>query len=110
MKTTPSPEAIPLAETVVDALSRGAWKEVTDRFDTRMRNGLTGEGLAAAWAQIIGTAGAYQRRGETKAARAADITITNTPLAFEAGDFTARISFRDNHTIAGLYILPQGES
>jgi len=110
MNTTPSPEAITLAEAVVDAVSRGAWEEVTDRFDTQMRDGLTGEGLAAAWAQIIGMAGAFQRRGETKAARAADITITNTPLAFEAGDFTARISFRDDHTIAGLYILPQGES
>ena len=110
MNTTPSSDAIPMAETVIDALSRGAWDEVTDRFDTQMRHGLTGEGLAAAWAQIIGMAGAYERRGETEAERAADITITNTPLAFEAGDFIARISFRDDQTIAGLYILPQGES
>ena len=26
--------------------------------------------------------------------------------AFEAGEFTTRISFRDDHTIAGLFILP----
>jgi hypothetical protein len=26
-------------------------------------------------------------------------------LAFEAGDFVARITFRDDQTIAGLYIL-----
>jgi hypothetical protein len=25
---------------------------------------------------------------------------------FEAGEFTARISFRDDQTIAGLFILP----
>jgi hypothetical protein len=37
--------------------------------------------------------------------RAGDFTITNTPLAFEAGDFVARITFRDDRTIAGLYIL-----
>ncbi|MEO8907814.1 MAG: DUF3887 domain-containing protein [Microbacteriaceae bacterium] len=110
MNTAPLPEAVTLAETVIDALSRGAWGEVTDRFDAKMRGGLTGEGLATAWAQVIGMAGAYEHRGKTEAARAADITITNTPLVFEAGNFTARISFRDDHTIAGLYILPRGES
>jgi len=66
---------------------------------------LTEEGLAEAWAHIIGLAGAYQGRGETDAARAADFTTTNTPLAFEAGDFIARITFRDDQTIAGLFIL-----
>jgi hypothetical protein len=106
MNTTPLPEAVTLAETVIDDLSHGLWQEVVNRFDTQMRDGLTADGLAAAWAQIIGLAGAYEHRAETEAARAADITITNTPLGFEAGDFTARISFRDDQTIAGLYILP----
>jgi len=106
MNTTPLPEAITLTETIIDALSQGSWDEVTNRFDTQMRDRLTGDGLAAAWAQIIGMAGAYEHRGETEIARAADITITNTPLAFEAGNFTARISFHDDQTIAGLYILP----
>jgi hypothetical protein len=106
MSTTPLPEAVALAETVLDALASGAWGDVTSHFDEQMRNGLTSDGLAAAWAQIVGMAGAYEHRGKTEAARAADITITNTPLAFEAGDFTARISFRDDQTIAGLYIVP----
>lgn len=110
MNTTPLPEAVTLAETVIEALSRGAWNEVTDRLDAKLREGLSAEAVAAAWAQVIGLAGAYKSRGETVAARAAEITITNTPLAFEAGDFTARISFHDDQAIAGLYILPQGES
>jgi hypothetical protein len=33
------------------------------------------------------------------------MTITDTPLVFEAGDYTARITFRDDRTIAGLHIL-----
>lgn len=33
------------------------------------------------------------------------LTITNTPLSFEAGDLTARITFREDRTIAGLYFL-----
>jgi hypothetical protein len=106
MNTTPLPEAVPLAEAIIDSLTRGAWDEVTDQFDKKMREGLAGDGLAAAWAQIVGMAGAYDHRGQTEASRAADITVTNTPLEFQAGDFTARISFRDDQTIAGLYIIP----
>ncbi|HEY0258676.1 MAG TPA: DUF3887 domain-containing protein [Lacisediminihabitans sp.] len=105
MNTVPLPEAATLAEAVIDELSTGRWDEVAERFDSQMRERLGSEGLAAAWAQVIGLAGAYERRGEVEAARAADVTITNTPLAFEAGDFTARISFRDDQTIAGLYLL-----
>ncbi len=70
-----------------------------------MRAGLTEEGLAEAWAYLAGLAGAYERHGDTDALRAGDFTITNTPLAFEAGEFIARITFRDDRTIAGLYIL-----
>lgn len=39
-----------------------------------------------------------------EATRAVDLTIRL--LAFEAGDFTACISFRNDRTIAGLDILP----
>lgn len=39
-------------------------------------------------------------------ARAADVTVSDTRLSMEAGDRVARISFRDDHTIAGPFILP----
>jgi len=106
MTVDPLPQAVDLATAIIADLTRGKWSEVTDRFDERMRDGLTPEALAAAWAQVIGMAGAYERHGQTDVARAADITITNTPLAFEADDFVARISFRDDQTVAGFYILP----
>ncbi len=48
--------------------------------------------------------GAYESHGDTDVARAGLFTITNTPLLFEAGDFVARITFRDDRTIAGFYI------
>jgi hypothetical protein len=105
MDTIPLAEAVALAEEVIDNLSAGRWDEVVERFDSQMRDRLGSEGLAAAWTQVIGLAGAYERRGEVESARAADLTITTTLLAFEAGDFAARISFHDDHTIAGLYIL-----
>lgn len=105
MNTSPLPEAIELAQAVIDDHAHGRWTDITARFDETMRAGLTEEGLAEAWAYLAGTAGAYESHGDTEAVRAGDFTITTTPLTFEAGDFVARITFRDDQTIAGLYIL-----
>lgn len=105
MNTSPLPDAIDLAQQVLDDHAHGRWADITERFDPTMRAGLTEEGLAEAWAYLAGIAGSYESHGDTEAARAGDFTITNTPLAFEAGDFVARITFRDDRTIAGLYIL-----
>jgi hypothetical protein len=106
MNTTPMPEAVTLAETVVDDFAQAKWGQIIARFDATMSAAVSDETLAVAWAQIIGSAGSYERRGEVEALRAGDLTITNTPMAFEAGDFTARITFRDDQSIAGLYIVP----
>lgn len=105
MNTSPLPDAVELAQAVIDDHAHGRWTDITARFDETMRAGLTEEGLAEAWAYLAGTAGKYESHGDTEAARAGDFTITNTPLAFEAGDFVARVTFRDDRTIAGLYIL-----
>ncbi|WDZ88315.1 DUF3887 domain-containing protein [Nocardiopsis sp. HUAS JQ3] len=105
MNTTPLPGAAELAVSVIEDLASGRWSHVTERFDPAMRDGLSQDALAAAWAQIIGLAGAFEGRGEPEAARAGDVTVTNTPLSFEAGDYTARITFRDDRTVAGLHIL-----
>jgi hypothetical protein len=53
------------------------------------------------------TAAVQQARevGRTWQEISARFDATNTPLSFEAGDFVTRITFRDDRTIAGLYIL-----
>lgn len=105
MNTTPLANAAALAETVIDELSSGRWSAVTDRFDPAMRDGLSEDALAAAWAQITGQAGALEGHGAPEVTRAADVTVTNTRLDLEAGEFIARIAFRDDQSIAGLFIL-----
>ena len=105
MNTSPLSGADELARTVIADLAHARWGDVRARFDATMRDGLTEEGLAEAWAHIVGLAGAYDSHGDTVAARTGLLTTTNTPLIFEAGDFVARITFRDDRTIAGLYIL-----
>ena len=105
MNTTPLPDAPKLARTVLDDLAAASWGAVAARFDSAMTQALSADGLAEAWAQITSQVGRLEQCGAPKPARAGDLTITNTPLSFEAGDLTARITFRDDRTIAGLYFL-----
>lgn len=105
MNTTPLSDAAELARAAIEDLAEGRWEQVTARFDPAMRDGLSEDALAAAWAQIVGTSGAFESQGEPAVTRAGDVTVTNTPLSMEAGDHTARIAFRDDQTIAGLHIL-----
>lgn len=107
MNTTPLTDAADLARSVIDDLANARWRQVTDRFDPTMRQGLPEDALAAAWAQIIGASGAFEGIGEPAVTRAGDVTVTNSPLTMEAGDYTARIAFRDDRTIAGLHILQE---
>lgn len=107
MDTTPLPQADDLAIAVIQDLADGRWSSVAERFDATMRDGLSEEALAAAWAQVVGLSGSFEGHGTPDVARAGDLTVTNTPVAFEAGDYTARISFRDDRSIAGLFILDE---
>ncbi|WP_445166348.1 DUF3887 domain-containing protein [Mycolicibacterium sp. Dal123E01] len=102
---SPLPEAGDLARVVIDDLAHARWADVSARFDATMRDQLTNEDLAQGWAQVAGSAGAYRSHGDTGAVRTGEFTTTNTPLSFESGEFVARIAFRDDQTIAGLYIL-----
>jgi hypothetical protein len=110
MNTTALPGAAELAAAVIADLVSGQWSRITERFDPAMRDGLPEDALAAAWAHIVGLSGAFERHGEPQVARAGDVTVTNTPLSLEAGDYTARIAFRDDRTIAGLHILDEQAS
>lgn len=107
MTTTPLPGAADLATAAVADLAAGNWSRVTAQFDPTMRDSLSEDALAAAWAQIVGRSGAYETHGEPEVSRAADVTVTDTRLSMEAGDYTARISYRDDRSIAGLFILSE---
>lgn len=106
MNTTPLPDAAELASLVIDELVAARWDDVAARFDDAMRARLDSQGLAAAWAQIVASVGAFESHVDPTVARAADVTATSTVLTFEAGELVARIAFRDDRSIAGLFILP----
>lgn len=105
MNTTPLAEADKLAHEVISDLAAARWSQVVARFDDAMAKGLSEDALVAAWSQVVGQVGAFEGQDSPKVGRAADVTVTNTLLKFEAGEFVARIAFRDDKRIAGLFIL-----
>lgn len=100
------PGAVEHAVALVDAVVDGRWADACADFDPRVREHLSPDGLAAAWAQTAGLVGGYEGRGEPYALRAGDYTVVNVPLRFEAGDRVARISYDDDGRVAGLFLLP----
>lgn len=105
MTSPPLPEAAQLAVAVIEDLASGQWSRIAEQFDPAMRDGLSEDALAAAWTQVVGLSGALESHGAPEVLRAGDVTVTNTALWLEAGDYTARIAFRDDRTIAGLHIM-----
>jgi len=83
------------------------WEQATSGFDQRMAKVLDARGLAAAWAQVVGMAGAYEGMGEPVAHQAGDYTVVDVPLRFEAAEMTGRVSYDHAGQVAGLFFLNQ---
>ena len=79
------------------------WEQAISGFDQRMAKALDARGLAAAWAQVVGTAGEYQGMGEPVAHQAGDYTVVDVPLHFEAAELNGRVSFSGTGQVAGLF-------
>lgn len=103
----PLPEADELSRTVLDDIAHARWDAVTARFDAVMREKLTADELAGNWIQVEQMVGAYQGHGNPGAAKRPtdELTYTDTTMNFEVGDLVARITFRDDQSIAGLFFL-----
>ncbi len=81
------------------------WDQATVGFNQRMSVALDARRLAAAWAQVVGAAGAYEGMGEPVAHQAGDFTVVNVPLRFEAAELTGRVSYDRAGQVAGLFFL-----
>ena len=110
--TAPSvdPAALgPRAAELTDQLGRNEWSAVRTDFDTTMTQGLSEEGLAAAWSQVVGEKGAYASRGEpVQVPIKGEVAVFDTPMQFAGGPMKSRIAFNAEGEIAGLFILEPG--
>lgn len=100
------PGAAEKAVTLLADLTAGRWADVRRDFDTRMAAELTTDKIVEVWAQVVGMIGAYERMGEPIALRIGGHTVVNVPLHCEAGELTGRVSFNDDGTVSGLFLLP----
>jgi hypothetical protein len=107
MSETLLPGAAERAAVLLANVAEQRWEQVTSGFDQRMADALDARGLAAAWAQVVGLAGAYQGMGEPVAHQAGDYTVVDVPLRFEAAELTGRVSYDRAGQVAGLFFLNQ---
>jgi hypothetical protein len=114
----PSEPPAPVAPVITDAADRaiavlaawfeGRYDEVAATFDAAMAEKLPVAGLAAAQAQLTGTAGHYRRLGDDEplVRQLGEYTVADVPLEFETGAMKGRVSFDRAGRVAGLYVLP----
>jgi hypothetical protein len=89
-------------------LTAGRWAGVCAQFGAAVAATLDPPRLAAAWAQVIGMVGEYERHGEPSVYQAGDLTVVDVPLFFEAGERMGRVSYNRAGQVAGLLFLPRG--
>ena len=97
------PGATERAAGLIADVAERRWEQARAGFSQRMSDALSAEALAAAWAQVIGAAGAYQGMGEPIAYQAGDYTVVDVPLHFEAAELNGRVSFSGTGQVAGLF-------
>ena len=79
------PGAAERAAALLADVAEQRWDQARAGFNQRMADALDARGLAAAWAQVIGTAGEYQGMGEPVAHQAGDYTVVDVPLQLRGG-------------------------
>lgn len=100
------PGAAEKAGEIFACVIEGRWEDARRDFNAVMRERLSADGLAAGWAQVAGTVGAYERMGQPNAFGVGEHTVVEVPLSFEAGEATGRITFDADGAVAGLFIRP----
>ncbi|MGI5196176.1 DUF3887 domain-containing protein [Streptomyces sp. CA-288835] len=83
----------------------GRHDEIVAHFDPTMTAQLPPDGIAAAWAEIIGMVGAYERMDKPLVRQLGDHTVVDVPLEFEAGQMKGRATFNKEGQVSGLFIL-----
>ena len=74
-------------------------------FDPTMTAELPVGKIAAAWAQITGMVGTYQRMGEPFVRQLGDYTVVDVPMEFEASEMKGRVAYNADGQVSGLFIL-----
>ncbi len=105
MNKTPLPDAVHRAAEAFEWMQAGRWHDVYASFDETMQGKLPEEQLGSVWAQVVATVGDFGAAGTPAARRAADYTVVDVPLSFEAAEMVGRVTYDDAGKIAGFFVL-----
>ncbi|MFF3859555.1 DUF3887 domain-containing protein [Streptomyces sp. NPDC002209] len=96
------------ATQTLDAIVSGNFAGATAHFDPTLREALPPDALAGAWKTYQDTFGRYRSHGDPKDVAAGEFTVVSVPLTMEreAGEF--RLSFHEDGSVAGLWLLKTG--
>ncbi|WP_305788678.1 DUF3887 domain-containing protein [Symbioplanes lichenis] len=84
----------------------GRFEAARRDFDEVMLREVAADQLAEVWAMVVAMVGSFERFGEPVVHATGVFTVVDVLLHFEAGEATARVSFRRQGTVAGFYIRP----
>lgn len=101
----PSPQ-VARAEKLLFAMRDGRYAEVVKEFDETMATLMPADKLKAAWAELLGSAGAFASLDERREAKQGDLVIVDLLGTFEKGPLVVRLVFRRDGKVSGLWFLP----
>lgn len=103
----PPGEAVAAARAVVELLVRGDFEAIEQRFDAKMRSGLTRDGLAEAWRQVVVLAGPFKQQLSAQDSQLQGHDVVLVLCEFEKAVLGVRVVMNGEGQIAGLFIEPQ---
>jgi hypothetical protein len=83
-------------------LIEGRWDETSLQFVEHMRVRDDAARLAHGWTRAAGLVGGFVRMGEPAVRQVGEYTVVEVPLAFAAGEGTARVAYDSDGRVAGL--------
>ncbi|MFN8038723.1 MAG: DUF3887 domain-containing protein [Acidimicrobiales bacterium] len=112
--TTPSTAAVPAAgfsakaDQVMADLVAGRYAAITAQFDPLLATQLPTPALASAWTSYQQLLGAYQRHDPPVSVAAGGLDVERIMVTMARGAGEVRVTFHQDGTIAGLYLLKAG--
>jgi hypothetical protein len=105
MNDTVLPGAADRATALFTDWIEGRYDQVVAGFDATMTAQLPVDQLTAAWNQILGLVGSYQRMGEPLVRQLGGYTVVDIPLTFAAGQMKGRVAYNAEGQVSGLFIV-----
>jgi hypothetical protein len=83
-------------------LIEGRWEKVDGEFDATLRGQVLTNRFVPVWAEVVDSAGSFERIDAPSARQFGDYTVVDVPLAFAAGGAMGEVVFDREDKVAGL--------